>query len=711
MTAPRRILVTSALPYANGPIHLGYLLEAVQTDIWVRFQKLRGHEIYYVCADDTHGTPIMLKAQAEGITPEELIGRVNEEHRRDLADMLIGLDNFGSTHSAENEALCDALYLKLRAAGHIDRRTIRQAYDEKARMFLPDRYVKGTCPNCGSADQYGDSCEVCGATYTPADLKNPLSVVTGSVPVARESEHYFFRLSAFEERLKSWVGSGAVQGSVARKLDEWFSQGLKDWDISRDAPYFGFEIPDAPAKYFYVWFDAPIGYLASFTQLCQRTGLAFEDFFAADSRAELHHFIGKDILYFHTLFWPAVLEGAGLRRPTAVHAHGFVTINGQKMSKSRGTFITARRYLQSFSAEYLRYYFAAKLGPGIDDIDMNLEEFATRLNSDLVGKLVNIASRCAGFISRHGGELAAQLPDAGLYAQFAAAAAPIASAYEARDTAGAMRDIMALADRANQYIDHHKPWLLAKDPGNAAAVRGVCTEGLNLFRALMIYLAPVLPDMATKARQFFREERWSWADAQRPLLGTAINTYEPLVTRLDPKAVAALIDPVPESPATSPSAAVAAGQASAVRPAAPAAAAPAAPATAAATTAATATAAATATTAAAAPGAPISIDEFARVDLRVAKILAADVIAGSDKLLRLSVDIGELGQREILAGIRAAYEPQALVGRLIVVVANLQPRKMRFGVSHGMMLAAGAGAGNVFLLSPDSGATPGMRVK
>jgi methionyl-tRNA synthetase len=386
-------------------------------------------------------------------------------------------------------------------------------------------------------------------------------VVTGSVPVARESEHYFFRLSAFEERLKSWVGSGAVQGSVARKLDEWFSQGLKDWDISRDAPYFGFEIPDAPAKYFYVWFDAPIGYLASFTQLCQRTGLAFEDFFAADSRAELHHFIGKDILYFHTLFWPAVLEGAGLRRPTAVHAHGFVTINGQKMSKSRGTFITARRYLQSFSAEYLRYYFAAKLGPGIDDIDMNLEEFATRLNSDLVGKLVNIASRCAGFISRHGGELAAQLPDAGLYAQFAAAAAPIASAYEARDTAGAMRDIMALADRANQYIDHHKPWLLAKDPGNAAAVRGVCTEGLNLFRALMIYLAPVLPDMATKARQFFREERWSWADAQRPLLGTAINTYEPLVTRLDPKAVAALIDPVPESPATSPSAAVAAGQA------------------------------------------------------------------------------------------------------------------------------------------------------
>ena len=458
MTAPRRILVTSALPYANGPIHLGYLLEAVQTDIWVRFQKLRGHECWYVCADDTHGTPIMLKAQSEGITAEQLIAQVNVEHKRDLADMLIGIDNFGSTHSPENRALCESLYRTLRAADYIERRTISQAYDEKAGMFLPDRYVRGTCPNCGAVDQYGDSCEVCGATYTPADLKNPTSVITGTAPVARDSEHYFFRLSGFEGRLKSWVGSGTVQESVARKLGEWFSQGLRDWDISRDAPYFGFEIPDAPGKFFYVWFDAPIGYLASFTQLCARTGLKFEDFFGADPATELHHFIGKDILYFHTLFWPAVLQGAGMRRPTTVHAHGFVTINGQKMSKSRGTFITARRYLQAFAPEYLRYYFAAKLGPGIDDIDMNLDEFATRLNADLVGKLVNIASRCASFISRNAdGMLAGTLADPALFGAFADAGASIAAAYEARDTAGAIREIMALADRANQFIDLRKP--------------------------------------------------------------------------------------------------------------------------------------------------------------------------------------------------------------------------------------------------------------
>src|ERR1039457_6998113 len=375
MNPLRRILVTSALPYANGPIHLGYLLEAIQTDIWVRFQRLRGHECHYVCADDTHGTPIMLKAQADGVSPEQLIERVNGEHRRDLADMLISLDNFGSTHTVENKALCERIYIALREAGAIDRRTIKQAYDAVANMFLPDRYVKGTCPNCGTADQYGDSCEVCGATYSPSDLMNPVSVVSGTTPIARESEHYFFRLSAFEPSLKAWVSSGAVQGSVAHKLEEWFTQGLKDWDISRDAPYFGFEIPDAPGKYFYVWFDAPIGYLGSFLQLCARIGLRFDDFLNPDSRAEMHHFIGKDILYFHTLFWPAVLEGAGMRRPTSVHAHGFLTVNGQKMSKSRGTFITARRYLDLFKAEYLRYYFAAKLGPGIDDIDMNFDEF------------------------------------------------------------------------------------------------------------------------------------------------------------------------------------------------------------------------------------------------------------------------------------------------------------------------------------------------
>ncbi|HSZ07041.1 MAG TPA: methionine--tRNA ligase [Steroidobacteraceae bacterium] len=700
MTQRRRILVTSALPYANGPLHLGHILETIQTDIWVRFQKLRGHECHYVCADDTHGTPIMLKAQSEGITPEQLIAQVNVEHQRDLTDMLVGMDNFGSTHSAENKVLCDRMYLIHRDSGYIDKRSVRQAYDEAAKMFLPDRYVKGICPVCATADQYGDSCENCGSTYTPADLKNPLSVVSGTTPVWRESEHFFFRLSAFEERLSEWVGSGAVQESVARKLDEWFSQGLKDWDISRDAPYFGFEIPDAPLKYFYVWFDAPIGYLASFTQLCARTGLKFEDFLAVDSAAELHHFIGKDILYFHTLFWPAVLQAAGMRRPTAVHAHGFLTINGQKMSKSRGTFITARRYLQSFPAEYLRYYFAAKLGSGIDDMDMNLAEFTTRLNSEIVGKLVNIASRCAGFITKNsGGLLAPRLEDEPLYGAFVSAGEAIAAAYEARDTAGAMREIMALADRANQYVDSRKPWMLAKDPKTEGEVQIVCTQGLNLFRVLMIYLQPVLPKMAERACAFLQETGWTWTAAARPLLSTSIRAYEPLATRLDPKAVAALVEP--EAAALSQPAASSTPAAAAV---------PAVPAALAGTHGG---ASDTVTLAAATSveGNLISIDDFLRIDLRVAKILRAELIAGADKLLKLRIDVGELGEREIFAGIRAAYDPAALVGRLIVVVANLEPRKMRFGISEGMMLAAGPGGKDIFALSPDSGAMPGMRVK
>jgi methionyl-tRNA synthetase len=696
MSNRRRILVTSALPYANGPLHLGYVLEVVQTDVWVRFQKLRGHECYYVGADDTHGTPIMLKAQAEGITPEALIDKVNDEHRRDLADLLIGFDNYGSTHSRENRAVCDLMYLRLREGGCIHKKSVRQAYDESAKMFLPDRYVRGVCPVCGTADQYGDSCENCGSTYTPADLKNPVSVVSGTPPVWRESEHYFFKLSAFEERLIAFVKGGAVQESVARKLEEWFSQGLKDWDISRDAPYFGFEIPDAPGKYFYVWFDAPIGYLGSFTQLCQRTGLEFDDFLAPNSSAEMHHFIGKDILYFHSLFWPAVLEAAGMRKPTSVHAHGFLTINGQKMSKSRGTFVTARRYLDILEPEYLRYYFAAKLGPGIDDLDLNLDEFVTRLNSDIVGKLVNIASRCAGFITKNsGGTLAAALPDPSLYAAFAAAGEIVATSYEKRDTAGAMREIMALADRANQYIDTHKPWMLAKQPDKALEVQAVCTQGLNLFRVLMIYLQPVLPRMAAAARRFLRESEWSWDSASKPLLGTTILPYEPLATRLDSKAVSALIGPKVDAGAAEPKAAAA----SATAPGAQAA------------SATTTTGAATAAAAPAAPPAPISIEDFMRVDLRVAKILEADLITGADKLLKLRLDVGELGERQIFAGIRAAYDPKALVGRLIVVVANLEPRKMRFGTSEGMMLAAGPGGTDIFVLSPDSGAAPGMRVK
>ena len=687
MTQRRRILVTSALPYANGPLHLGHILETIQTDIWVRFQKLRGHECYYVCADDTHGTPIMLKAQAEGITPERLIAETHTEHQRDLADMLIGMDNFGSTHSKENRELCDRMYLMHRKGGYIDKRSVRQAYDESAKMFLPDRYVKGICPVCAKPDQYGDSCENCGSTYTPADLKNPISVVSGTAPVWRESEHYFFRLSAFETFLSAWVGSGAVQDSVARKLDEWFSQGLRDWDISREAPYFGFEIPDAPGKYFYVWFDAPIGYLASFAQLCARSGLKFDDFFAADSSAELHHFIGKDILYFHTLFWPAVLQASKMRPPTAVHAHGFLTVNAQKMSKSRGTFITARKYLENFPAEYLRYYFAAKLGPGIDDMDMNLDEFATRLNSEIVGKLVNIASRCAGFITRtSAGKLAKALPDRDLYAAFVSAGEGIAKSYDSRDTAGAIRDIMGLCDRANQYVDSRKPWMLAKDPKNAAEVQSVCTQALNLFRVLMIYLEPVLPSMAARARAFFQEPAWTWTAAAAPLLSTSINAYEALAVRLDPKAVARLIEPDPPT-STAP------------EPAAPS------PANRGASDAATLAAAASV------EGNLISIDDFLRVDLRVAKVLAAEFIVGADKLLKLRVDVGELGEREIFAGIRAAYDPTALVGRLIVVVANLEPRTMRFGVSEGMMLAAGPGGKDIFALSPDSGATPGMRVK
>jgi len=678
MTQRRRILVTSALPYANGPLHLGYILETIQTDVWVRFQKLRGHECYYVGADDTHGTPIMLKAQADGITPELMIAQVNVEHKRDLDEMLIGMDNFGSTHSPENQALCNRMYLTVRDAGYIDRRSVRQAYDQSANMFLPDRYVKGICPVCGTADQYGDNCENCGSTYTPADLKNPISVISGTPPVWRDSEHYFFRLSAFEQPLHAWVRSGAVQESVVRKLDEWFTQGLRDWDISRDAPYFGFEIPDAPGKYFYVWFDAPIGYLASFTQLCARSSLKFDDFFAPDSSAELHHFICKDILYFHALFWPAVLQASKMRRPTAVHAHGFLTINGQKMSKSRGTFITARKYLESFPAEYLRYYFAAKLGPGIDDMDMNLEEFATRLNSEIVGKLVNIASRCAGFITRiSAGKLAAELADRELYAAFVSAGEGIAKNYENRDTAAAIRDIMALCDRANQYVDARKPWMLAKDPKNAAEVQMVCTQALNLFRVLMIYLEPVLPSMAARACVFFQESKWTWAAAATPLLSTSINAYEALAVRLDPKAVGRLVEP--EAPAASPS-----GGASD---------------------------AATLAAAASVEGNLISIDDFLRIDLRVAKILAAEFIAGADKLLKLRIDVGELGERQIFAGIRAAYDPATLVGRLIVVVANLEPRTMRFGVSEGMMLAAGPGGKDIFALSPDSGAKPGMRVK
>ena len=660
----RRILVTSALPYANGPTHLGHMTETIQCDIWVRAMRLMGHEVVYVCADDTHGTPIMLKAESEGISPEELIRRVGTERRGDFAAFGIGFDNYYTTHSEENRRLTVRMYQALSKAGHITRRSVRQAYDEKAGMFLPDRYVKGTCPRCHTPDQYGDSCENCGATYSPSDLIDPVSVVSGSPPVERESEHVFFRLGNFETMLRAWTRSGTLQDAVANKLDEWFEAGLRDWDVSRDAPYFGFEIPDAPGKYFYVWLDAPVGYMASFANYCARAGLDFEDWWKPDSSDELHHFIGKDILYFHSLFWPATLEGAGFRKPTAVHAHGFLTVNGEKMSKSRGTFVTAQRYLEHLPPEYFRYFLAAKLGPGLEDIDMNLEEFATRINADLVGKLVNIASRCASFIHRgHGGRLAGELPDAPLYLEFTDAGAGIMEAWETLEYAAAVREIMALADRANLYIDRKKPWLAAKDPARAAEVQAVCTQGINMFRALMTYLKPVMPQTAERAESFLGSPVAHWRDVEKPLLGTAINEYAPLATRVDAAGVQKLV----ESPMTP-----------------------------------------TETAATAAGPAQITADEFARIDLRVARIDAADFVEGADKLIRLSVDLGG-EHRTVFAGVRGAYEPGQLVGRLVVIVANLKPKKMRFGTSEGMALAA-SGEDGLFLLAPDAGARPGMKV-
>jgi methionyl-tRNA synthetase len=697
----RRILVTSALPYANGPLHFGHILEAVQTDIWVRFMRLAGHECLYVCADDTHGTPMMLKAQAEGITPEALIAGVAAEHRATYAGFLIGHDLFHSTHSPENKEMTERVFRALDAGGYIARRTIRQAYDAEAQMFLPDRYVKGTCPRCGAKDQYGDSCEVCGATYTPAELIDPVSVVSGTRPVERESEHLFFRLGAFEGMLREWTRAGTIDASVANKLDEWFDAGLKDWDISRDAPYFGFEIPGHPGKYFYVWLDAPIGYMGASLALARRDGLDFDGWWAAGSTAELHHFIGKDILYFHTLFWPAMLTGAGFRRPTAVHTHGFLTVNGQKMSKSRGTFITGARYLERLPPEPLRYYFAAKLTAGVDDMDLSLDDFVSRFNADVVGKLVNIASRCAGFIARGGGRLAAELPEPELYAEFAAARTRVAALYEGCDFAAAIREIAALADRANQYIDLHKPWNLAKDPARAAEALAVSTQGINLFRALITMLSPVLPAMAAKAASFLGRPIRHWDEIATPLLGAPLAAYEPLATRLDPKVVATLVEPEEAAQATS----------------APAPAGTAAPARAAATKAATGTAAAAAVppTAATTPTAPvaaaeITIEDLARIDLRVARVLAAEPVEGSDKLLKLTVDLGA-EPRTIFAGIKGAYEPAALVGRHVVVVANLKPRKMRFGTSQGMVLAASGDGPGVFVVSPDEGAAAGMAVK
>ncbi|MGB9671420.1 MAG: methionine--tRNA ligase [Halothiobacillaceae bacterium] len=677
----RRILVTSALPYANGPIHLGHMVEYIQTDVWARFQRMRGNEVYYVCADDAHGTPIMLRAQNEGITPEALIERIGNEHRADFADFLIGFDHYHVTHSEENRQLAERVYLALRDTGHIAVRTIRQAYDPVKAMFLPDRFIKGECPKCGAPDQYGDSCEACGATYSPTDLKNPKSAISGATPIERESEHYFFKLGDFEAVLREWLASGAVQPEIAAKMNEWFAAGLQDWDISRDAPYFGFPIPDAPGKYFYVWLDAPIGYMASFKALCQIKGMDFEAFWKPGSATELWHFIGKDIAYFHTLFWPAMLAGSGHRLPTCVRAHGFLTVNGQKMSKSRGTFIMARSFLNHLNPEALRYYFAAKLNGTVEDIDLNLEDFMLRVNADLVGKVVNLASRTAGFIQRlFDGRLAQELHDPALYHEFVAAGDSIAAAYEASDTARAMREIMALADRANQYIDQYKPWALAKEGGREDEVQAICTQGLNLFRVLMTYLKPVLPGMARKVEAFLHFGELDWNSPHQLMVHHVIQPFEPLMTRIEKNKIEAMIEEN-KTKTTLPGPAEAATPAAEAKPAIE-------------------------------PIAEtIGIEDFAKIDLRIARIVKAEHVEGADKLLRLTLDIGS-ETRNVFAGIKSAYKPEDLEGRLTVMVANLAPRKMKFGLSEGMVLAAsGAGAPGLFILSPDEGAQPGMRVK
>jgi methionyl-tRNA synthetase len=671
----RQILVTSALPYANGPIHIGHMLEYVQTDIWARFQRLRGHECIYVCADDAHGTPIMLRAQAEGVTPEALIERMHKEHLQDFTDFGVAFDNYYSTHSDENRFFAEYIYTQLKEAGHIRTRVISQAYDPVAEMFLPDRFIKGECPNCGAGDQYGDNCENCGATYDPTELKNPVSVVSGETPIEKDSEQYFFKLEDFEDMLKAWFAAGHVQTEIANKMNEWLDEGLKDWDISRNAPYWGFEIPDAPGKYFYVWLDAPIGYMASFKHWCEATGHDFDEYWNAESKHELHHFIGKDIARFHTMFWPAMLHGAGFRKPSAVYCHGFLTVDGQKMSKSRGTFIMARTYLEHLNPEYLRYYFAAKLGPGIDDIDLNLEDFTTRVNSDLVGKLVNIASRCAGFINKSfDGKLAAKLSSEDLSQTILAAAETIADYYENREFGKAMRDIMALADKVNQYIDEKQPWVTIKDPDRASEVQDVCSIGLNCFRQLIILLKPVLPKLAAQSEEFLNAGNLGWANLGDNLLDHGINRFKPLMTRIEPVFIERMIEATKEDLATEQKMQQTSSDPS-IEAIAP----------------------------------EINYDDFAKLDFRIAKIVAAKRVEKSDKLLQLTLDIGS-ETRNVFAGISNAYQPEDLEGKLTVMVANLAPRKMRFGISEGMVLAAGSGETELYILSPDSGAKPGMRV-
>ena len=672
MSSKRQILVTNALPYANAALHLGHILEYTQTDVWVRFQKMRGHECYYVSADDAHGTAIMLKADEKGISAEQHIADMRTIHEADFKDFLIGVDNYHSTHSEENRVFSELIYNRLKANDHIAKRSITQAFDPEKKLFLADRYVKGTCPKCKTDDQYGDNCEACGATYSPVDLINPVSVISGATPIEKESVHYFFKLPEFTDFLKQWVNSGTVQKEVANKLGEWLDSGLQEWDISRDAPYFGFEIPDAPGKYFYVWLDAPIGYIASFKNLCEREAIDFDHFWEKDSSTELYHFIGKDIVNFHALFWPAMLKSANYRTPTKVCVHGFVTVNGKKMSKSRGTFINARCYLDHLNPEYLRYYYASKLSGSVEDIDLNLEDFIQKVNSDLVGKVVNIASRCAKFVTNgNNGILSSTIENQALWNQVSGAKDSIANHYENRDFSKAIREIMALADLANEYIAAKEPWKLNKDPVQQQKVQDICSLGINMFRVILTYLKPVLPSMA-EAGETFLNDSLTWESVNQPLVKHQINPFTPLMQRIEKERVDAMveaskqdlpkaIEPIISGPLAD-------------EPLAD----------------------------------EISFDDFIKVDLRVALIVKAEHVEGADKLLQLTLDIG--GEtRQVFSGIKSSYDPQSLEGRLTVMVANLAPRKMRFGMSEGMVLAAADKKG-IYLLEPDSGAQPGQRV-
>ena len=674
MTTKRKILVTCALPYANGSIHLGHMLEHIQADVWVRYQRMRGNEIYFICADDAHGTPIMLKAQQLGMTPEQMIAEVKTEHQRDFAGFNISYDNYHSTHSPENREISEQIYKKLKANGYIKTKVISQLFDPEKQMFLPDRFVKGTCPRCKAPDQYGDNCEVCGATYNPIDLINPQSVISGATPIMKDSEHFFFDLPAFSEMLQAWIRSGTLQDQVANKMQEWFEAGLQPWDISRDAPYFGFEIPDAPGKYFYVWLDAPIGYMGSFLNYCNKNNKAiFDEFWNKNSTTELYHFIGKDIVYFHSLFWPAMLDGSEHRKPSNIFVHGYVTVDGAKMSKSRGTFIQASTYLKHLDPDCLRYYYAAKLSPHIDDIDLNLEDFVQRVNSDLVNKVVNIASRSAGFISkRFDGKLSDNLAEPELYALFIEKSKVIADYFEQRESGKAIREIMALADEANRYIDEKAPWVVAKQEGQDQALQDICSMGIHLFRILMTYLKPIVPALAERTEAFLNS-KLTWDSINQPLTGHNINKFKALFNRIDMDKITAMIDETKQ-------------QAALATPAKEKVAEPIAD--------------------------TINFDDFAKVDMRVALIKNACVVEGSDKLLQLTLDIGD-ETRNVFSGIKEFYpDPQVLVGRLTIMIANLAPRKMRFGISEGMVLCASGkdDSEGVYLLSPDSGAKPGMRI-